>query len=507
MRSDLGSGAGAMARGAGVNLLGMGATTAVGFVFAFAVTHVISAHDFGLYSLATSVLALAFLPGLLGLDTGVIRFVALGAGAKDERRARGALQLATVLVVFTSGAVTVLLWKYASWIAGSVFDKPDATDVLKIVALSLPGIAVGRVIVSSIRGFGVMTSAAWLGTIQRIFDLTAALPVLALGLGVNALAWASVVSAYASIPVAIALLLRVDPRALRPAADMWPLRRMVTFSVPQTFTVIFFLGVARLDILMLGRFGTASEVGIYAIALAVVLPATLVSTSIGQMFSPRVAAEHAHGDRRTLEEMLRRVTYWNTAASLPFFAAIAILAEPILGLFGPVYTAGATALVILAAGRLFHTAAGPLGVLINMSGRPYITMLNNMSVTMLNIGLGWALIPRYGMTGAALSATISLVVLNLVNLVEVRVIFGIFPFRRDSVGMFASAAFAIAVAVPIAFLPAWPIPLLQVIVAGAALFGAYGLAMKGFGLTGEDRALLSHGRARLTRRRVNFGRP
>jgi hypothetical protein len=72
--------------------------------------------------------------------------------------------------------------------------------------------------------------------------------------------------------------------------------------------------------------------------------------------------------------------------------------------------------------------------------------------------------------------------------------------------MFASAAFAIAVAVPIAFLPAWPIPLLQVIVAGAALFGAYGLAMKGFGLTGEDRALLSHGRARLTRR-VNFGRP
>jgi len=287
MRSDLGSGAGAMARGAGVNLLGMGATTVVGFVFAFAVTHVISAHDFGLYSLATSVLALAFLPGLLGLDTGVIRFVALGAGAKDERRARGALQLATVLVVFTSGAVTVLLWKYASWIAGSVFDKPDATDVLKIVALSLPGIAVGRVIVSSIRGFGVMTSAAWLGTIQRIFDLTAALPVLALGLGVNALAWASVVSAYASIPVAIALLLRVDPRALRPAADMWPLRRMVTFSVPQTFTVIFFLGVARLDILMLGRFGTASEVGIYAIALAVVLPATLVSTSIGQMFSPR----------------------------------------------------------------------------------------------------------------------------------------------------------------------------------------------------------------------------
>ena len=506
VRTDLGSGAGAMARGAGANLLGLAVTTVLAFGFALVVTHVISASDFGLFSLATSVVALAFLPGVLGLDTGVIRFVALGVAAGDERRARAALQLAVALVVVTSTAVAAVIWWYAPWIAGTVFGKPEATELLRIVSVSLPGLATGRVLVSAIRGFGVMTYAAWLGILNRALDFVTALPILALGFGVVGLAWASVIAAYAILPVVVAVLLRVDSHALSPAVDAWPLRRLLAFSLPQTFTVIFFLGAARLDVLLLARFGSAVEVGIYAIALRVLLPATLVSTSIGQMFSPRVAAEDAKGDVRALGTMLKRVTYWNTAASLPFFAALAILAEPVLELFGSVYTEGATALAILAAGRLIHTAAGPLGVVINMSGRPYITLVNNICITALNIGLGFLLIPTYGMAGAALSTTIALAVLNLVNIIEVRVIFGLYPFRRDALGMFGSAALAVIATAPIAFLPTWPSPVAQIAVCGVVLFAVYALAMKAMGLTLEERELLSVGRARIMRR-LHLGRP
>jgi O-antigen/teichoic acid export membrane protein len=135
-----------------------------------------------------------------------------------------------------------------------------------------------------------------------------------------------------------------------------------------------------------------------------------------------------------------------------------------------------------------------------MSGRPYITMLNNLAVTFLNIGLGVALIPRYGMTGAAISTAVSLAVLNLVCLVEVRAIFGLFPFRRDTVAMFGSAVFAVVATLPVAFFPSWPTPLAQVAVAGSILFLAYGLAMRAVGLSHEDRELFAVGRARLARR-------
>ena len=174
--------------------------------------------------------------------------------------------------------------------------------------------------------------------------------------------------------------------------------------------------------------------GIYTIALRMLLPLMLISQSIGQMFAPRAAAEDAHGDRVTLAAMLKRSTYWNTAISIPFFAMLVIVPVPILELFGPVYATGATALVILACGRLLNTASGPLGNLLNMSGRPYITMLNNAFVTLVNLGLGFALIPRYGMTGAAISAAAALAILNVLNVVEVRLIFGLYPFRADAVG-------------------------------------------------------------------------
>ena len=63
------------------------------------------------------------------------------------------------------------------------------------------------------------------------------------------------------------------------------------------------------------------------------IPATLVSTAIGQMFAPRIAAEDARGDRQALGTMLKRVTHWNTAVSLPFFATLALLAGSLLAIF------------------------------------------------------------------------------------------------------------------------------------------------------------------------------
>jgi O-antigen/teichoic acid export membrane protein len=495
-----------MARGAGANLLGMATTTALGFVLALIITRVVSASEFGLFALATTVVAIAFLPAVMGLDTGVVRYVALGVGAGDERKARGALQVTVVLVLLASTAVAALIWWSAPWIAGTLFGKPETTELLRIVCWSLPGLAVGRVLVSAIRGFGVMTYAAWLGILNRAVDIATALPFLALGLGVVGLAWAALIAAYITLPAVVVVLLRVDSHALTPAPDAWPTGRLLRFSLPQTLSGVFFLGAARLDVLLLGRFGSAAEVGIYAIALRVLLPATLVSISIGQMFAPRVAAEDAHGDPRVLAQMLRRVTYWNTATSLPFYLALMILAVPLLELFGPVYAAGATALVILSAGRVLHTAAGPLGVVLNMSGRPYLTLLNNSCVTALNIGLGFVLIPRYGMTGAALSTAVALVTLNVVNMVQVRVIFGMYAFRRDALGMFASAAFAAAVALPVVYLPPWPTSVAQVVAGGVTIFGAYALAMRTGGLAVEERELLSVGRARLARR-LHLGRP
>ena len=137
------------------------------------------------------------------------------------------------------------------------------------------------------------------------------------------------------------------------------MRALLRFSLPQTLTSLLLQTILWTDSLLLGRLRPAAEVGVYAIVQRLLSPAQTVSTATGQMFAPRIAAEDARGDRSTLEVMLKRVTYWNVSLAIPVFALLLLVPEALLGVFGPAYRTGATALTILAAGQLFNAATGP----------------------------------------------------------------------------------------------------------------------------------------------------
>ncbi len=498
MRTDLDSGARAMARGAAVNLAGAAATNGLAFVLLYVTTHLVSVEGIGLLTVATTVVTLALVPAVLGLDTGVVRFVARGAALADERAARGALQAALAVVTLVSFLLSaVILWK-APWLA-TALHKPRALPLLRISVFSLPGLAIGRVALAAGQGFGVMVYAAWFGSLRVAINLTSAVALLAVGLGVRGLAWAAVITAWGTCGAALASLARVHPAAFRPAPDCWHTLKLLRFSLPQTLSGMLFFTILWTDTLLLARFRTAAEVGVYAVAGRLLTPATLISTAIGQMFAPRIAAADAQGNREVLARMLKRVTYWNTAVSLPFFAILALIPGPLLGLFGMRYERGALALGILALAQLINTAAGPLGQVINMSGRPYINMANNALVAAMNIGGCLVLIPRFGLTGAACSTAGALTLVNVIKLVEVRVLFGMYPFRGDSLRTFAAGALAVAIALPVVLVPPWPQGPFEAVVAAAVVFVGYlRLALK-FVIRGEEREVFEKGWARIAR--------
>jgi len=499
MRTDLDSSPRAMARGAAVNLAGSLGTTALSFLVTIAVTHLVSVRGVGLFAIGMTVVSLATIPALLGLETGTVRFVALGAGGGDERAAAGSLQVSIALVSAASLALTGTVWALAPWLADNYFHKPDAASMIQITALSLPGLALGRVLVAGIQGFGVMTYSAWLGPLRAVVNLATLLPLLAVGLGAHSLGWAAALTSTVICGVAFLQLLRVDPGLLVPARGHWPLLRMLRFSLPQTLTATLFFAIVWTDTAILSRFRSAAEVGIYSIVGRLLNPATMVSTAVGQMFGPRIAAEDAHGDRRVLAVMLQRVTYWNTTVSIPFFALLIVAPEPLLGLFGPRYREGAHALAILAAGQLLNTAAGPLGQVINLSGRPYMTLMNNALVGGINVAVALVLIPRYGMTGASLATASALTLVNLIKLVEVRLLFGMHPFRLDSLRTLAAAAIAAGLTLPLAAVGSWPSPLVESLASAGTLFAAYLWLLAVLGMSEEERELLSAGRARMGR--------
>ena len=129
-------------------------------------------------------------PATLGLDVGTVRFVALRASRGDAEGARASLQAALGIVTLVSGALAALLYWQAPWLSESFFHKPAATDLIRIVALALPALALTRVVIGGLQGLGVMRYSALVNPIRVGTNIAVAVPVLLLGYGAKGLAGA-----------------------------------------------------------------------------------------------------------------------------------------------------------------------------------------------------------------------------------------------------------------------------------------------------------------------------
>ena len=491
MLTQLGADARTMARGAAENVGGALLGAFLSFSLTVLITHSISPARFGLYAIAFATVMIAQPAAVLGLDVGAVRFVALHAADDDEPGARGSFQAAFGIVALVGTLLAAILIWQAPWLATHGFRKPQGAELIRIVSLALPALAMTRVVIGSLQGLGLMRYAAWINPLRVLGTVLVTVPLLALGFGARGVAIAFVPPAWAALVVSLFLLHRALPSAFAPSPSTWRAGRLLAFSLPQTMTTMLQQVILWTDMLLLGRMRAAAEVAVYAVAQRLLSPAQIVSTATGQMFAPRVAAEDARGDRATLGRMLKRVTYWNLAVSLPVFALLLVIPGPLLHLFGSAYATAATALVILAAGQLFNAATGPLGQVINMSGHPYVTLVNNAVVAGLNVVGCLILIPRYGIVGAACSTTASVTLVNLAKLAEVQWMFGINPFRAAALRTLGVAAVgASAAAGAVALVVPWPSVVAEVAGTGLILFGVYGLLFWLLAAGDEERELV-----------------
>ena len=74
---------------------------------------------------------------------------------------------------------------------------------------------------------------------------------------------------------------------------------------------------------------------------------------------------------------------------------------------------------------------GPIGFILSMTGRQKLNLVNSIVLAGLHVVLIVIMIPKYGIAGAGLATSVSLGLLNIVRVVEVKVLYGFTPFRTD----------------------------------------------------------------------------
>jgi O-antigen/teichoic acid export membrane protein len=491
-----------MAGGGGLNLAASVFSHGSLLVIALVLAGSRGSSGVGVYWQAYALLTVLELFALGGFGSAMTRFVAVHRAEGDLGAVRGTIRLGLTFTSVTAMAVAIVLIVVAPWLATAVFSDARLTIPLRIVALTLPPLAFQDAALGATKGFKTMKPFALVGMVLEP-GLRTGLTVilLLLGAGIRGAMAALLVSNVVAAIAAAAALRRLMGRPR--ARPVYRPRELFRFSVFSWVSAMASTGLIWADTLLLGVFLSSSQVGVYNVATRLVSLASFVMLPINASFGPRIADLYHRRQMETLQRTYAVATSWIVRLSLPAFIALILFTPQLLEFFGPAYPVAASVTIILAAGKFVDAATGPCAMMLNMSGRPALNMADNIVVLGLNLGLNLWLIPEFGIVGSAVAWAISLAVVNLARVAQVRITMGMLPLSAGTAkGLVAGAgATAIAQLVRLLAPPRFGFELASVMLVLTYL----GLILL-LGLTQDDRLLLSSARSAFTRRRQGDAR-
>jgi O-antigen/teichoic acid export membrane protein len=197
----------------------------------------------------------------------------------------------------------------------------------------------------------------------------------------------------------------VPPGTSESAPGLW-----LKTAMPIMMVDGFYLMLTYVDILVLKHFRGPEEVAMYYAASKTLALVAFVNFSVAAASAHKFSAYHVTGDREKLQAFLSQAVRWTFLPSLIATAAILGLGKMFLWLFGPAFVAAYPLMFILAVGLMARAAVGPVERLLNMLGQQNICAAVYAIAFIMNLVLALWLVPRLGMTGAAIGTAITMIV-------------------------------------------------------------------------------------------------
>ncbi|MCW6007367.1 flippase [Micromonospora sp. CPCC 205371] len=479
-----------MARGGVLNLAGAICGQAALFAVMLLLARVLGSGDVGRYAQCYAVLALLGLLSLSGFRAGLTRFVAVNLADEDPAGVRGTVRLGLAISLAGSVAIGVGLFALAPTLADALHD-PSLVTGLRLVALALPASTVCEAALAATRGWRTQRPFTVIGQVYEPASRLALTGLaIAAGFGLTGALWAVVIASWTAALLALGALVRLM-RRVAPAAPSYRPRELFSFSTVSWASSLASTGLIWLDTLLLGAFGNG-DIGVYNVATRLVTLAIFVLAPINAAFGPYIAYLYRQGKLPEVRRIYAAATGWVVRLSLPAFVALLVFPADLLRFFGGAFATGATVTVVLAVGQLVNAATGPCGTLLNMSGKVWLNMVDNVGALVLNVALNLWLIPAYGVVGAAIAWSASLVAVNLARVTQVWALVRAMPISEGMLkGLLAGVAALCA-----ALVARWLLPGSFQLAGGlTTIIAVYTGVVLALGLSKEDTMVLRSVRA------------
>lgn len=220
--------------------------------------------------------------------------------------------------------------------------------------------------------------------------------------GVSGALAASIVGVGASALIAVGWLATRGLRLL-PRVNWSYLRFALPFGSKVQLSNLLVTAAARFDLLIVYTLAGQSAAGEYSIALTIGMLTTMLPFALVNASFPRIAGV-SETDASGLSLRLNRMTLMTSGAVAIAAAVISPWAIPFA--FGPAYHPAIVPAIILLAGGVAASSQYMLARARAARGEPNLLLYSYGLNTVVMIGLDFLLIPKAGVTGAAIASTI-----------------------------------------------------------------------------------------------------
>ena len=395
-----------------VRVIGAG----LGFAFNVALARALGAEGLGIYHLALTFALIASVVGRVGMDAAILKFGATSYAEKDWSRLAAVHRMGMSTVLMCCGSIATTTFLAADWIAITIYSNTAIADPLRLMSLASVPVSMfslyGELLKAGQRqALSSIILGAALPTINLlllfIFAENIAVPSVACGIYLisTVLVW---ISGYV-------LWRRSLPRSYPIPSKSFKLGKLIATAMPMYGAAVADILMTFADVLILGIFVTSIDVGIYSAAARTALLTRFLLLATSSVAAPRFAALHAANDKEGVAKLAVRSTILTTLSTMPLLLIFIVFPERILSLFGAQFEAGAQVLIVLTIGQFVNAATGPVGYLLNMSGFHRIEGRIAVVGAVMTVGICFALIPAWGLLGAAAANAIATAACNLLR--------------------------------------------------------------------------------------------
>ncbi len=412
-------------KGGGISFAGTTVVRVVNYVYSMVLVWGLGGDTFGLYTLATAIVTFVGVVAELGLGLSVVRF-----GAIDDEQGRSNVHRVTMSSLLISTPIALLacavILATANPLATNVFHKPELGPLLRLLAWTIPLMSIESMLIAATKARKLVKYTAFVVMTQAVSALCLAAASMILKLGTTAIVLSFVISYGIADVLAVIFYLRVIPRESGPQS--FTTGEIMKFALPLTFMKWIQYVNDRTEVFFLGLWSSTLYVGIYRIAWSLAGLETMLRLSLEEILAPFSSDLSHRQEIKQLGSLYKTTAKWSFTGALLLVVAYALFGTPILKVFDPSFAIGASVLVALGVAQLVNEATGACGTILIMSGRSDLSFLNTVVLFVSSVVLDWLLIPPYGLWGAALAGAATVILINIMRVLQVWSLLKIHPF-------------------------------------------------------------------------------